>query len=89
MRTKHHMSVNIRGMIRNNPCLNGMIEDDDGVPLSHEGSLAFLNECLEKGWVKLPMSADCEGFDHFGGGCPGHPIDEPNPESPQKEEPLQ
>lgn len=74
MRTKRHMSVNIQGMIRNNPCLSGMIDDDDGNPLSHEGSLAFLNECLDRGWTKLPMSEDCEGFDHFGGGCPGHPI---------------
>lgn len=70
------MSVNIRGMIRNNPDLTGMVDDDNGNPCSHEDSLAFLNECLAKGWTKLPLSSDCEGFDHFGDGCPGHPISE-------------
>lgn len=26
-----------------------------------------------KGWKKIPCG-DCEGFDHFENGCPGHPI---------------
>lgn len=72
---RRHMSMNIDGCLRN--CKRKKItfmEDDSGNFISDTEARKYLNECLAKGWKLIPIGSDCEGFDHFGGGCPGHPI---------------
>lgn len=73
--TKHHMSVNIKGLLRNykNRKMNGLLVDEEGKGLSDSEARAFLNECLSKG-MKLIPTHNCEGFDPYENGCPGHPI---------------
>lgn len=41
--------------------------------MSDSEARKFLAEWLAKVWKKIPCG-DCEGFDHFENGCPGHPI---------------
>lgn len=69
------MSTNIKGLLRN---MKGkkitFISDDDGNPLSDMEARKAIAELQSKGHKLIP-SGDCEGFDPFGGGCPGHPID--------------
>lgn len=72
---KRHMGANIEGMLRNykHKSMAGIIEDESGKTMSDKQARIFLAECTAKGWKLIP-SGDCEGFDHFGGGCPGHNI---------------
>lgn len=51
------------------------MEHDDGRPMTDREARAYIAECQAKGWKLLP-TGDCEGFDPFGKGCPGHPIPE-------------
>lgn len=69
------MSANIEGMLRNykRRKMDGLLEDENGNEMSDAQVRKYLAECQAKGWKKIPCG-DCEGFDHFGGGCPGHPI---------------
>ncbi|QHL87435.1 hypothetical protein GU926_08290 [Nibribacter ruber] len=71
-----HLSTNIEGLLRNfkRKKLTGIVEKN-GRALSDSEARKFLAECQAKGWKLLPCSADCEGFDHFGGGCPGHQVE--------------
>ena len=70
-----HMSANIKGMLRNYKGIKiDFIDDENGNTLSDQKARIYLAECLAKGWKLIPCS-DCEGFDHFGGGCPGHPVE--------------
>lgn len=74
MRVIRHISVNIEGMLkimkdRKIHCFNG----DDGIPLSDKEARTNIAELQAIGH-KLIGSDNCEGFDPFGGGCPGHPI---------------
>src|SRR6478609_10440582 len=71
-----HISINCEGMLRNyeGRSMQGFF-DIDGRPATDDEVRQYLQECLEKGWKKIP-GGDCEGFDHFGGGCPGHPVEE-------------
>jgi hypothetical protein len=73
---KRHMSANIAGMLRNfkGKSMKGLIEDN-GRKLSDAEARAYLAECQAKGWKKIPCG-DCEGFDPFENGCPGHPVEE-------------
>lgn len=74
MRTRRHMSVNIEGLLAN--CKRRKItfmEHDDGTPMTDTEARTYIAECQAKGWKLLP-TGDCEGFDPFGKGCPGHPI---------------
>lgn len=73
MTTIRHMSVNINGFLAayKNKSMKGLIIDDDGKYMSDGEVRLYLHNCQVKGWKKLPMG-DCDGFDHFGGGCPGH-----------------
>jgi hypothetical protein len=75
MRTIRHMSANIEGMLRNykRRSMAGLIIDDNGKELSDREARKYLEECKAKGWKKIPCS-DCEGFDPFENGCPGHPV---------------
>ena len=77
MRTKRHMSVNIEGVLRNykGKKMDGLFTDENGKPISDGQARVFLHNCQVDGH-KLVPAADCEGFDPFGGGCPGHPMDD-------------
>lgn len=70
------MSTNIEGLLRN---MKGkkinFIDGDDGKPLSDKEARKQIAELQAKGHKLIP-SGDCEGFDPFGGGCPGHPVKE-------------
>ena len=69
------MSTNIEGLLRNmkGKKINFM-SDDNGNDLSDKDARKGIAE-LQKLGHKLIPSGDCEGFDPFGGGCPGHPIE--------------
>jgi hypothetical protein len=81
--TIKHMSMNIAGALRNagKRKMTGLLSDDDGRELSDKEVRQHLSECLAKGWKLIP-AGECEGFDYFGGGCPGHEVKE-NEESLQ------
>ena len=67
------MSTNIAGMLRNykGKSMGGLLEDENGRTLSDAEARKFLAECQAKGWKLIPCG-NCEGFDPFGKGCPGH-----------------
>lgn len=73
--TRRHMSMSVEGALRNyrNKSMAGLLIDDNGREMTDKEVRKYLAECQAKGWKKIPCG-DCEGFDHFGGGCPGHPI---------------
>lgn len=75
-RTIYHVSTNIEGLLLN--CKGrkiNFLSDDDGKLLSDKEARKAIAELQAKGHKLIP-SANCEGFDPFGGGCPGHPINE-------------
>lgn len=76
-----HMSANIEGMLRNygKKSMAGLIEDENGKPMSDKQARLFLAECKAKGWRLIPCG-DCEGFD-YQTGCPGHPVTNEEPEN--------
>ena len=78
MKQIKHMCVNIAGLLRNygRKKMDGLFTDDDGNDYTDKMARAYLAECQAKGWKLLPMSDKCEGFDHFGGGCPGHKVED-------------
>ncbi len=76
MKKKHHMSVNIEGMLSYHKRKKiTYMQDDDGNRISDAEARAYLYECLAKGYKLMPND-ECEGFDPFGKGCPGHEIKE-------------
>tara|TARA_R110000772_G_scaffold39253_1_gene92329 strand:- start:124 stop:360 length:237 start_codon:yes stop_codon:yes gene_type:complete len=68
-----HVCINIAGLLRN---MKGkkitFFDDENGNPMSDKEVRKNLAEEQAKGH-KLIGSDNCEGFDPFGGGCPGHP----------------
>jgi len=75
MRQIRHMSVNIEGFLKmsKRKKLTGIFTDDNGNELSHTEAVKMLNDAQVDGWKLIPCG-DCEGFDYFRGGCPGHEI---------------
>ena len=78
--TKRHLCTNIEGLLRN---MKGkkinFFNDDNGKELSDKEARKAIAE-LQANGHKLISIGDCEGFDPFGGGCPGHKIENnPNP----------
>lgn len=69
-----HMSANIEGMLRNfkRKSMKGLIEDN-GRLLSDKEARAELQRLQSLGHKLMPCG-DCEGFDPFEKGCPGHEI---------------
>jgi hypothetical protein len=69
-----HMSMNIEGMLRiyKRRKIN-FFEDDKGRPLSDKEAREHIAGLQAKGHKLMQMSDECEGFDPFGKGCPGHP----------------
>lgn len=71
------MSINLAGILRNYKRKKiNIFSDDNGRELSDKEARQYIAELQAKGHKLMPMSSDCEGFDHFGGGCPGHEIKE-------------
>ena len=71
--TTFHMKQSIAGCLRNNRIGTiDFLEDGKGNPLSDAEARIELNKLLEAGHTVMPVGDDCEGFDVFGGGCPGH-----------------
>ena len=76
MRSKRHLSTNIEGLLRNYKGRKiNIFTDENGNEISDQEARAEIAELQAKGH-KLIGSSDCEGFDPFGGGCHGHPIDD-------------
>jgi len=71
MTVTRHLSLNIKGCIRNNKDLSGLFNDEEGNLLSHNEALLYLNDCIAEGKRVLPMGK-CDLFD-YQTGCPGHP----------------
>lgn len=71
------MSLNLEGLLRNhkNKKIN-IFDKDEGGQASDKEARQYVQECLNKGWKVIPLGGEdcCEGFDFFGGGCPGHPV---------------
>lgn len=76
MRTKRHMCTNISGLLRN---MRGkkinFISDENGKTMTDQQARIVIAELQAKGHKLIP-SGECEGFDPFGDGCPGHTIEE-------------
>jgi hypothetical protein len=70
------MCTNIEGLLKN---MKGkkinFYQDDDGNPMTDRQIRKEISELQVKGHKLMPNGV-CEGFDPFGGGCPGHPVDE-------------
>ena len=76
MKTKtYHISTNIEGLLRNfkRKKMTGLFDDENGNPMSDSEIRKEISALQAKGH-KLIGSDNCEGFDPFGGGCPGHEI---------------
>ena len=50
------------------------MEDGNGNFLSDKQVRIELADLQSKGYKLIPIE-ECEGFDPFGGGCPGHPYE--------------
>lgn len=75
MRKIHHLSVNLEGMLRNYKGRKiNIMQDENGVALTDSEARAEIARLQELGHKLMPTSSDCDGFDPFGGGCPGHDI---------------
>lgn len=74
--TKSHMSADIQGILRHfkRKSLNGIIQGDNGL-LSDKEAREELKRLQALGHKLIPCG-DCEGFDPFGTGCPGHPMED-------------
>jgi len=72
MITKIHMSTNIAGLLRNFKRKKiTFFEDENGNPMSDAEARAELAKYQALGYKLIPVNG-CDGFDPFGGGCPGH-----------------
>ena len=76
MRVKKHLSTSIEGLLRNMKGKNiNFMEDENGKMMTDLEARQEIARLQAKGHKLIPSSDDCEGFDPFGGGCPGHPIE--------------
>ena len=69
------MGVNIQGLLNHykNKSLDGLLQDDKGVNLNHQQAVIALHNFQVDGFKLIP-NHNCEGFDPFDKGCPGHEI---------------
>jgi hypothetical protein len=80
--TRHHMAINIEGILRQFKRKKiTFFNNDDGSRMSDAQARQYIAECQAKGWKYLPCSNNCEGFDPFDKGCPGHPIPDNEPKT--------
>lgn len=79
MITRCHLSWSINGILKlyKRKSMDGLLTIGRKV-LNDSEARQFLNECIEKGYKCLPLcnSDDCPDFDYYGGGCPGHAVEE-------------
>lgn len=76
MKTIKHMSVSIEGLLNNFKRKKiTFLEDDNGRRLSDSEARTEIARLKALGHKLIPC-AECEGFDPFGRGCPGHPMKE-------------
>lgn len=74
---KRHMSVNLEGMLRNYKGKKiNVMEDDDGRILTDKEARAEIARLQALGHKLMPTNKNCEGFDPFEKGCPGHEVKE-------------
>ena len=72
-----HMSVNINGLLRNYKGKKiTFCQHDDGTAMTDKEARAELARLQSLGHKLIPTTSECVGFDPFGGGCPGHIIEE-------------
>lgn len=80
------MAISIEGMLRHYKGKKiTFFQHDDGTPMTDREARHYIGQCLAKGWKLIPSTDECEGFDPFGKGCPGHPMPDV---TPTKDEPL-
>lgn len=83
-RSIRHMSVNLQGLLNNYKRKKiNIMEDDDGRQLTDKEARLEIARLQALGH-KLMSCGTCEGFDPFGGGCPGHPVIEEEINSSEK-----
>lgn len=71
--TIRHMSVNLEGLLRNFKGRKiNILSDDSGRQLSDSEARQEISRLQSLGHKLMCCSTECEGFDPFGGGCPGH-----------------
>jgi len=78
IRRRTHMKVDIKGaLMRSERELSAMFTND-GRPMSGKQVKRELMDLLQKGYSVMPVcdQEECPDFDWFGGGCPGHPMQE-------------
>ncbi len=67
------MSVNLEGLLRNYKGKKiNIMQDDDGRTLSDAEARIHIHNLQVQGHKYMCCSANCEGFDPFDKGCPGH-----------------
>lgn len=75
MKSKHHMSVNIQGMLNAHKGKKiTIMEDDNGNQLTDQQARVHLHNLQVQGHKLMCCSTECIGFDPFEKGCPGHEI---------------
>jgi len=73
---RRHMCTNIEGLLRHYKGRKiTFCTGDDGRTLSDKEARAEIAKLQALGHKLIP-SGECEGFDPFGGGCPGHIIED-------------
>lgn len=73
----HHMSVNLEGLLRNYKRKKiNIMQDDNGRTLSDAEARLHIHNLIAQGHKLMSCSSNCEGFDPFEKGCPGHKIKE-------------
>lgn len=76
MRRTIHICVSISGSLRRtNKELAGMMDDENGRPLTGREVRDQLRYAQAMGKKVLPVGDPCEGFS-YETGCPGHPVEE-------------
>lgn len=71
----HHMSVNLEGLLRNYKRKKiNIMTDDNGRELSDAEARLHIHNLMAQGHKLMCCSNNCEGFDPFEKGCPGHPV---------------
>jgi hypothetical protein len=74
--TRWHMCMVVKGALRQTDReLEGLIDDDDGHPVSGTVARAWLKIQAYQGREVVPFGEACDGFD-FKTGCPGHQVED-------------
>jgi hypothetical protein len=74
MITTYHMSVNLQGLLNNYKRRKiTFMMDDNGIELSDREARLHIHNLQAMGHKLMPCG-ECEGFDPFGNGCPGHEV---------------